>query len=256
MANQKNSNPPIIPANAPKPDEGMFVIVYGKGGIGKTTTTCMADRALLLDCTGGGRHQQIDYWRIYSTDDLHAALEYLEKGGHGYSAVILDSVDNLYSRSLKPERDIRKSHKDAQGILKPMLVRFGSLPIHRILVLNEKVDQREDRVRDEEGQLVWKKFIDIHLNLPPTLSQLVDDMCDVLIRAENPGRTDDDGNRTPTTIRVVRVAESQVNVQAKTRFDIVRNRMLLTQALINLGIIRDTAPATEAEQPALIPAGK
>ena len=255
MATQKNSNAPIISANAPKPDEGHFVVIYGKGGIGKTTTACMATEGLLLDCGGGGREQRIDTWRIHTAADLASALDYLESPTRPYRAAVLDGVDSLYLRTLRPDRDVRKAHKAAQDTILPLLARFWSLPINRVLVLNEKVT-KEQQLVIEDGERLWKTFVDISMNLPPKLSQWVDDTSDLLIRAENSGKLDEDGNPMPTTIRVVRVTESQVNVQAKTRVDIVRNKMPLTQALINLGIICDTAPATEAEQPALMPAGK
>lgn len=255
MATQKNSNSRIIPANANRPDEGHFVVVYGKGGIGKTTTACMAAHALLLDCGGGGREQRVDTWRIHTAADLGAAIEYLESQPHPYRTVILDGVDALYLRTLKSDRDIRKAHKAAQDVILPLLARFSGLPINRVLVLNERVFKEQQAVI-EDGEKVWKTFADISMNLSPKLSQWVDDNCDLLIRAENTGRLDDDGNPTPTTIRVVRVTESQVNVQAKTRVDIVRNKMPLTQALVNLGIIADHAAPVEAEQPALDLAGK
>lgn len=247
MATAKTSakNLLIIPANAPRPDEGYFIVIYGKGGVGKTSTACLATDALMLDCTGGARDKKIDYVRIHTATELEAALGWLQENPASYKTVILDSPDALYERTLTPQRDSRKSHKDAQGVTLPLFATFWGLPMNRILVVNEKKLTRTEKVDGDDGR-EEVQIVDIQVNFPNKVAQLLDDRADVLMRAENSGKTGSDGKRLPTRARTVRITDSMVNIQAKTRFDILSNGMELTAALRALGIIVD---ATTAEQP-------
>ena len=242
----KTSNNKIIPADAPKPDEGGFWVIYGRGGVGKTSSACLATGALLLDCTGAGRFQHVDTWRILGPADLEEALAYLKTPGHPYRVAILDSPDDLYQRSLPPLKDERAKHKAAQAIILPLFAQFWSLPIHRILIVNEKRSDREVAVM-EEGERVRKVLRDIEMNLPPKLNQLVDDRADVIMRAENSGRLDPATNAPmPTRVRIRRITDSDINIQAKTRLDTLTNGMELIHALHALGVIVESAAQSQA----------
>lgn len=230
-------HPSILPADAPKPDEGGFWVIYGRGGVGKTTSACLATAALLLDCTGAGRYQHIDTWRVVTASDLKAAVDYLKVPGHPYRVAILDSLDDLYERTLPGGKDDRARHKATLGIMLPSLAAFWSLPMHRVLILNERRRLREVTVTDANGNETRKVIIDIEMNLPPRLNQIIDDRADVVMRGENSGKIDLQGAPLLTRVRIRRITDSDINIQAKSRLDTLTNGMDLIAALNALGVI-------------------
>ena len=66
------------------------------------------------------------------------------------------------------------------------------------------------------------------------------------MRAENSGRLDPQTNAPlPTRVRIRRITDSDINIQAKTRLDVLTNGMELIHALHALGVIVE--PATQSQ---------
>lgn len=73
-----SSHPKIHRTQPNEPAKDLLIVLYGSGGIGKTTTACQAPSPLVLDCAGGVRFQSVDQWKIGSARDLAEALAYLK----------------------------------------------------------------------------------------------------------------------------------------------------------------------------------
>src|ERR1700748_466992 len=82
------------------------LMVYGNSGVGKTRLTGSADdvpelrKVLHLDIEGGtmslrDAHPTVDVIRIQNFNDLKTVYEALRNPGHGYSTVVVDSVNEM-----------------------------------------------------------------------------------------------------------------------------------------------------------------
>jgi hypothetical protein len=143
----------------------LLIVLYGIGGIGKTTTACQAPAPLVLDCTGGLRFQSMDTWKVGGARDLAEAVAYVKAAVNGngngsfpYRSLILDGLDHLYHRMVKTEggRDLRDRHRTAQEVLHPLLFELWALPLTKLVVLNEHCE-RDDRSGYER----------VEMDLPP-----------------------------------------------------------------------------------------
>lgn len=204
----------------------LLIVLYGIGGIGKTTTACQTPTPLVLDCAGGLRFQAVDTWKISGPRDLADAIAYAKtavngngQGGFPYRSLVLDGLDHLYHRTVKTEggRDLRDRHRTAQEVLHPLLFDLWSLPFTKIVVLNEH------RERDERSG-----YERVEMDLPPRTGELVDNAADLLLRCEARG--------TETIVRARRYDDAKGYIQAKTRTDAVKDGLRLRDILGALGL--------------------
>jgi hypothetical protein len=105
-------HPKIQRAAAEGQPKDLLIVLYGIGGIGKTTTACQAPTPLVLDCAGGLRFQSVDTWKIGGARDLAEAVAYAKaavngngNGGFPYRSLVLDGLDHLYHRTVKTRED-------------------------------------------------------------------------------------------------------------------------------------------------------
>lgn len=216
------------------PPRDLLIILYGVGGIGKTSTACQAPAPLVLDCAGGLRFQRVDTWKIGGPADLAEAVAYLKTAtrppnGAGasakpvppcpYQTIILDGLDYLYHRAVRgePGRDLRDRHRAAQEAIHPLLLDLWSLPLTKIVVLNERHE------RDERGGRER-----VEMDLPPRMSELVDGAADLLLRCEPRG--------AETLVRARRCDDGKLAIQAKTRTDMVKDGARLRDVWGALGL--------------------
>ena len=81
----------------PKPDlADLTVLVYGQTKIGKSTFCSQSEGALFLATEPGLNALDVYQVPIQSWDDLLNACAELEKGGHPFKTVIIDTIDNAY----------------------------------------------------------------------------------------------------------------------------------------------------------------
>ena len=72
------------------------LIIYGPGGVGKTTFTCKAPNAILCDIERGSDKIENVYRDKPDTyEDVLTLMDDLEKGNHKFETLILDSLDRL-----------------------------------------------------------------------------------------------------------------------------------------------------------------
>ena len=81
----------------PKPSlADLTVLVYGQTKIGKSTFCANADRALFLATEPGLNALDVYQVPIQSWVELRNACGEIEKGGHPFRTVIIDTIDNAY----------------------------------------------------------------------------------------------------------------------------------------------------------------
>lgn len=223
------TNPKIINRAADNPLAGALIVLYGIGGVGKTTVACQAPApVLVLDCADGAAGKGVDRWPIVTAADFKEAVAWLKQGGHGYTSVVLDGYDFLYARTARADvtPDLRQRHLKAQEALHPPLYDFLALPIIKVLVLNER--KKPDDANPRKRVVV--------LDLAPRAAELVDNAAHVLARCEQKSGAPD------TTIRVRRVDTDVTSVPAKTRFDTLKDGDKLSDLWAKLGATKTPAP--------------
>lgn len=94
---------------------GIKVLVYGKGGIGKTKLMGTAPTPIILSCEGGLlslEDDEVPYIEIKSVADIYEAYDYVKsKKGKKYETVCLDSISEIAEIVLS---DYKKKEKDAR----------------------------------------------------------------------------------------------------------------------------------------------
>lgn len=196
-----------------------LIVLYGIGGIGKTTVACQGPSPLVLDCANGASELDVDVWGISVASDLKEAVGWLKAGAHGYQTVVLDGLDFLYARLARADQggDLRGRHLKAQETLHPILYDFLALPLLKIIVVNErkKADEKTGRRT-------------VQMDLAPRLSELVDNAAHILARCEmRPGQSE-------SVIRVRRIDNDQAYVQAKCRTAALKDGDKLSELWVKL----------------------
>jgi len=96
---------------------GIKVLVYGKGGIGKTKLMGTAPNPIILSCEGGLlslEEDDIDYIDISSVDDIYEAYDFVKsKKGRKYETVGLDSISEIAEIVLLDFKDKEKDGRQA-----------------------------------------------------------------------------------------------------------------------------------------------
>lgn len=94
---------------------GIKVLVYGKGGIGKTKLMGTAPKPLVLSCEGGLlslEEDDIPYIKIETVEDIYEAYDYIVgRKGRKYETIGLDSFSEMAEVVLA---DHKKNEKDAR----------------------------------------------------------------------------------------------------------------------------------------------
>lgn len=226
----------IIPKAADDPLAGALIVLYGIGGIGKTTVATQAPSpVLVLDCADGAAGKAVDRWPTVTAADFREAVTYLKTNQHGYASVVLDGYDFLYARTVQAvpaNNDRRRANLLAQEALHPILYDYLTLPVIKVLVLNER-----KRVDDKTQKR------SVVMDLAPRAAELVDNAAHVLARCEMKA-TDKE-----STIRVRRIDTDTMYIPAKTRLDGVKDGDKLNELWAKLG-------ATKAPRSGARPTGE
>ena len=80
-------------------ENGVKVLVYGKGGIGKTTLMGTAPRPFIISCESGMlalKDVDVPYTKISNIDELDEVYEFIVSGkGKRYKTICLDSISEM-----------------------------------------------------------------------------------------------------------------------------------------------------------------
>lgn len=239
MSAKTNSTSKIISAKDDNPLSGALIVLYGIGGIGKTTVACRAPgNVLVLDCADGAAGKGVDRWPIVTSADFREAVAFLKAGGHGYTTAVLDGYDFLYARTVQSQTgESLERHRRAQETIHPSLYDFLALPLLKVMVLNER--KRVDLKNTARRQAV--------LDLSPRAAELVDNAAHVLARCEMRS------GAAEATIRVRRVDTDTMYIPAKSRFDALADGNKLSELWVKLGAAHTPAPTGNGQPTGEIP---
>ena len=153
----------IIPVKQATPH--VKVLLYGKNGKGKTRTAATAPRPLLIDINEKGtksirNYPDVEVFPAATWEDIHYAYWFLRSGEHEYESVVIDTITMMQDVCLKQvlrEAEDRDPAKDPAvasqrdwgklaQLMKTQLLQFRNLPLHLVLVAQER------SVDNEEGE--------------------------------------------------------------------------------------------------------
>ena len=136
---------------------GIKVLVYGKGGIGKTKLMGTAPKPLVLSCEGGLlslRKDNIPYIEIETTADIYEAYDFIKsRKGRRYETIGLDSISEMAEVVLVA---YKKKEKDArQAYMKMADEMYDIVRMYRdIKERNVVVSEKRDTVADAKTGLI------------------------------------------------------------------------------------------------------
>jgi hypothetical protein len=141
----------------PKPDlADLTVLVYGQTKIGKSTFCAQSEGALFLATEPGLNALDVYQVPVQSWDDLLNACAELEKGGHPFKTVIIDTIDNAYKfctdhilKKLKVEHESDLGYGKGYAIVnnefQRVLTKLAFRPYGLFLVSHSKETEVETR---------------------------------------------------------------------------------------------------------------
>lgn len=100
---------------------GIKVLVYGKGGIGKTKLMGTAPNPIILSCESGLlslEEEEIDYLDIETVADIYEAYNFVKsRKGRKYETVCLDSISEFAEIVLADHKKKTKDPRQAYGLM-------------------------------------------------------------------------------------------------------------------------------------------
>ena len=168
----------------PKPAiADLTVLVYGQTKIGKSTFCAQADDALFLATEPGLNALDVFQVPIQSWDDLLNACGEIEKGGHPFKTVIIDTIDNAYKfctdyivkkYKIEHESDLGygKGYALVNNEFQRVLTKLAFLPYGLFLVSHAKEVEVETRT---------EKYTRIVPTLPDKARKIVLGMVDMVL---------------------------------------------------------------------------
>ena len=133
------------------------VVVYGAAGAGKTSLIkTLPGKVLVISAEAGLLSLSgfdADVVEIKNVDDLREVHAFLDKGGHGYDWVCLDSLSEIGEICLLSERASHRDVRQAYGALIEKML--GVCRAFRDLPVNVYMSAKEERFKDEStGRLM------------------------------------------------------------------------------------------------------
>jgi len=150
------------------------VLLYGRGGVGKTTaaTGAPVGRRIIIDVEGGCKKFTGAIAEVQSLESLDVLTSYLARMDHPYDVVVLDGLDALYELTYEKlkgaaGKDSRRGHIEPIARMVASLRRFVALPMLKIVTAHSK--------REPEDTLYHT-----NIALPPALRDKTEQMFDVI----------------------------------------------------------------------------
>lgn len=154
MRIQKTTDPSVKPST--------LMLIYGEGGVGKTSFAATAPKPLLLDCENGAKYLglrgiEMDFMQIRQWKDMEGVLEQAKAGG--YETIVIDPIGELmdklkaYMPALKDTKLIQKDGSPTMagwGWLKKTMRNYIKLlrdsGLHILIIAHVDEKQDEDRI--------------------------------------------------------------------------------------------------------------
>lgn len=152
----------IVKSTDPQAKPSVVMMVYGIGGVGKTTFASTAPKALLVDCENGAKYFglrgiKVDVARIAKWEDLDGIFDIAKSGE--YQTIIIDPIGELMEK-LKQYMVAKADRKLVQADGSPSMAGWGWLKdtmrktikilrdsgVHLILVAHVAEEKDEDRI--------------------------------------------------------------------------------------------------------------
>jgi hypothetical protein len=145
-------------------------VVYGPSGVGKTTFGSTCPKPIFASAESGLlsiASSRPDYVAVKRIEDLKELLAHLQKPGHGYESVVIDSITEI-SEIIKA--DIEKRTGKSMQIqdygtlgksIRQILRGFRDLPMHVLFIALEKAEKDEERIIRYVPDLNGKSATDI-----------------------------------------------------------------------------------------------
>ena len=147
----------IKPIEEVSRDAGLYILVYGNAGAGKTTlcaTTPDPEKTLVLSAERGTlsiKDSGVKCAEVKTLADIRRIFKYLEKGEHPFEWVCLDSVSEIAEVVLEEEltknRDGRKAYGEMATTMVALLKTFRDLRLNVVVLAAA-------REKDDEGRIV------------------------------------------------------------------------------------------------------
>lgn len=154
-----------LPSAASEPKKSMLDyswLIYGEKKIGKTSLCAQFPEAFFLMCEPGGKSLRIFQRPVGHWSDLVGYVDLLEKGGHPFKTIVIDTVDKAYERCWEymckklciehphDENDFGKSWGQIEGEFVKQMTRILNLPMGAVFISHA--------VEKEVKNLLGEKF--------------------------------------------------------------------------------------------------
>lgn len=178
------------------------ILLYGPGGIGKSTWASMAPDPLMLATEPGLNHLTAYKLQIEGWKDLLYACAKLAEGNPLYKTIVLDTVDNalLFCRAYVQERDRiadlgddnNKGHALVNNEFHRVMTKLAQLPYGLVLVSHSQEVEVKTRT---------KKYTKVVPTLSAKARQIVLQLVDVVLYCDLEVTTEGDHTRETRVIR-------------------------------------------------------
>jgi len=168
----------------PKPDlADLTVLVYGQTKIGKSTFCSQSESALFLATEPGLNALDVYQAPIQTWEDLRNACGEVEKGGHPFKTVIIDTIDNAYKfctdytlkkYKVEHESDLGygKGYALVNNEFQRVLTKLAFLPYGLFLISHAKETEIDTRT---------EKYTRVVPTLPDKARKIVLGMADMVL---------------------------------------------------------------------------
>lgn len=171
----------------PQAKPSVVLMVYGMGGVGKTTFAATAPKPLIVDCENGSKYFglrgiDVDVAKIGTWSDLEGIFDIAKSGK--YETIVIDPIGELMEK-LKRFMIARADRKLVQGDGSPSMAGWGWLKdtmrstiktlrdsgVHLILVAH--VDEKADEDRLVRRPLIATKLSDELVNMVDIVGYMI-----------------------------------------------------------------------------------
>jgi phage nucleotide-binding protein len=149
----------------PSTKPSLVMLVYGEGGVGKSTFAATAPKPLMADCEGGSKYfglrgLKLDVAQIEKWSDMKDFLEHAKK--NGYETIVIDPIGELMGK-LKRFMIAQADRKLVQSDGTPSMAGWGWLKETMRAYLKAVRDSgmhvlliaHVDPIKDEDRIILW-----------------------------------------------------------------------------------------------------